>query len=506
MITVNSSPQELSLAKNLMILDLSTDNQFSTAGQNAVFEITLSQVPTDNDTFTLTMGNGVIMVFTLKDNSHDDSGYQAEFQGSVQLSYAAMRASMLKNYYLGTFYDIEAPTGLLRFTAKNPGDDYNLTLSNAPGYMSSSLPTTGVNKAENDLFKIFVQIYKRRRTTDDWVILERFVKPYEGNVQVDLGPSLDDDYYLARLPDPSLLYKLHKYSIGYYKVFLAESYGSPPVIRGLNEQSEKRYSWGGLGVQENLNSDFTDSWITPQKGLMTRISAPVDLYSNERHILSYCHFATADTLQINYEFTLMDGSKVNQTNSVSSVGQYEVLTLTVDPLDFSPSLIEIRSLVIFISKNGNPATLYSQKIQFNFKQVRPVDSLQLTYQNTLGFFDSYNLRGVQVLKANVVKEEASLNDTKALRPSEHSDFVTSLQGGFSLEVNTGHLNKAEAMRLLDLLMSKKVFALKSDNYLYPVKIESTSDLQISSTKSGTTNNQTLVISNIQDENYEPYTT
>lgn len=506
MITINSQPKEMSLAGNMMLLKMTTDNQFDPLGVAAEIEIEFTSVPSDGETFTLTMGNGTELNFTFR-TSPNETGLELETGGFMSLFIDDLATSMESNYTLSKFYDISttydggSQHGTIHLNSINTGDSYNLALSSNPSLMTLTTVTAGVTAEERLNFGIYLLVRKRKKGETNWKLIERISKPFNGIAAENMAELLDDEFWREKLPDVSAFATIHDDTVGECVISYAESWGLPLEIKRMRDISVKYYSNGGQSREDHFTSDFYDKFLTGTVGFMSWISGPVDLYSGEVHFLSYFRKnSIAKDINLTVEAIDLSGTKTTSHSEIGEVNPYDTVTVKVSPESLGLTSSNLRSFKVWIEEDIAPGTPLSDKIQFNYMVARSVDSMCLIYENGLGWFDTFNLRGNQTPVGNVSTEKATRATELQIDKFDHFEFSESKTGQTGWNVNTGHLSKSEASRIYDLLLSKRVFLLDNEELL-PVEIEPPSNLELFNSRGSRINNIDLTILKITDNRY-----
>lgn len=514
MITVESSPKEFQLARNPILLELSTDNQFDPVGVAAGFTLTLDQIVTDGDSFILKMDDETSQTFTFR-NSPDSSGLEIETDADLSQLVVNIKNAFETNYYLSTNYTFAvgyngvAGEGYVTLDAKNTGAGYNGSLQSPPTGMSISNNVTGVTEVERLNFAFVLQIYKRAKSTSDWTIIERRAKPYKGTAVINLAECLDDEFWKTNLPNLSTFATVANNGVGQYKVRYAEAWNLPREIQGITETSTLYFAEGGLSRSDHLKEDFYDRFLdtTPPAGFMTWINHPVELYSGEFHVLTYLrnNSTVGQQIELKCTATALDGATSNHSAVIGIVSDYDVASIKVTPAALGLDESNLRSFKVWIVQTSATSTAISKVVQFNFNTAKPIDSTCLVYQNGFGFFDTFNLRGNKAPKISAQKTTSSRASETYLDSKDHYEFVESVVGGQAWNVNTGFQSKAEMSRLFDLILSKRVF-LVSGTDLIPVTLDGSSELELFNSPGTRINNADITVKRISDNRYGSITT
>ncbi len=157
--------------------------------------------------------------------------------GQDSYEYIAQLANDLNTHtVLNTVFEFQAFQNSLFIIAKSAGSAYNLgasttDVSNAGFYVSN-----GVDDVQTILrpgYKIEIELYGRRQTTDGWTLLKKFSQePYDHKIQFDLQQYINDylEYNLPPFNNPSVLNDpfLCTKAVSQFRLVTSQLYGEPP--------------------------------------------------------------------------------------------------------------------------------------------------------------------------------------------------------------------------------------------------------------------------------------
>ncbi|TNE31792.1 MAG: hypothetical protein EP346_00080 [Bacteroidetes bacterium] len=485
---------------------MTTDNQFDPTGDSAEVEITFTSVPSDGETFTLTMGDGTVLNFTFR-TTPNESGYELKRGGFMSLFISDLALSMVSNHILSKYYKITSTYdginqfGTINLSALSLGSSYNLTLSSNPSLMSLNIVSSGITAVERLNFGIYIRIRKRKKGESEWKLVERISKPFEGIAEENLAEVLDDEFWREKLPDVTSFATIHPSSVGECIISYAESWGLPLEVKRVRDMSLKYYTNGGMSREDHFASDFYDKYLVGTVGFMSWISSSIDLFPGEVHFLSYFRKnQIPKDINLTVESIGLSGEKVISNSAIGEVNPYDTVTIRISPEDLGLDTSNLRSFKVWIEEDDVPGAALSDKIEFNYKIAQAIDSMILIYENGLGWFDTFNLRGRQIPIGNVSREKATRATELQMDKYDHFEFSESVTGQTGWNVNTGYLSKQESSRVYDLILSKKVFLVDGDALL-PVEIDPPSNLEFFSSRGSRINNLDLTIQKITDNRY-----
>lgn len=506
MITINQSPKEFSLNENPIIFKMTSNNQFSPVGVKADHTIEFTSTPSDGDTFTLVLGDGVTLPFTFK-TTPNETGLQLKTGGFMSLFISDLELSIRSNYTLtsrftiSSYYESVTQKGFIFLVALSEGASDNLTLLSPPSSMSLLTVTTGVTAVERLGFGLTLLIRKRIKGATDWTTIERFSKPYLGASTIDLSDVLDNELWRNKLPNISAAHSIATNAVCEYTVEYGETWGLPKSIQRLRKTNTLYFTDGGMSRKDHFQEDFYNRFASSGVGFVTWINHEVDIYEGEEHFLTYLRRnAVAEEISLNWEATDNSGGKTSGSSIIGNVTAYDIATMKISVSQLGLDSSNLRSFQVWIEETDTPDTDASSRITFRFQPHKAIDQTCLLYKNGLGFFDTFNLRGNKTAVGSSSAEKSTRASEAFIDELDHFEFTEARSGKTGYVVNTGHLSKSEMSRTMDLFLSEVVF-LVEDGELVPVEVVGPSDLELFRSQGSRINNIDITVNFISDFRY-----
>lgn len=167
---------------------------------------------------------------------------------SVQ--YIPIDAPVFANYFrrnetLNQYYRIEGIDNALVLTAKNPGAEYNLTISHKKkGYMSSFVSisntiTSGAHSIRRPYFKFLFELFFRKhgQASDFKTIVHELVDHQDGIATIDVSKQIDTALSLTTSGEKQAHDIVQSQAKGEYFYQVSEVYGEPPTVQKTTTSS-----------------------------------------------------------------------------------------------------------------------------------------------------------------------------------------------------------------------------------------------------------------------------
>lgn len=282
MITVTQEPGAISFSRNPMIYGLQSDNLYQSAGQKFIGLLNFTDYTNSNRgnyNFTLNYG-GMPLVFSVGLNTDDaTSGYNLpQVSGSDPDTWLTLAmARMQGNYYLNRDFtlDIYSNTGGrtfgIRFTAKNVGDQYQVTCDSAvqantygAQLATMAVLTAGLSKQPRSNFKIMVEVWMMLPDGSDYERLSQAFPDVDdnGSCVYDISGTVSDGLAAYGFDRPDLSAPSAEICVNTcrkYYLQVAEVFGDSQVIRAVTQTTTKTAIYGSFSkrmVEELLFPDF----------------------------------------------------------------------------------------------------------------------------------------------------------------------------------------------------------------------------------------------------------
>lgn len=480
------SPATVSLVGNDIPFKINTDNRYSTAGTTALLFLTWSDYDVADEAFTLSWGNNSV-TFTCK-ATPDNSGtqYPTHTYGDLDVWMALVAQYMRKNYLLSQDYDVYFVSPNLKLKAKTTGEDYDLTLSDVSGNVSTNGSTAGVDPVAREGYEIICRVLKYDTGNyTDWSILDelRLTPDADGNVQFKIQEYLEQllsfDFEFPESTTTFLFKRtthIHRFAIEY-----AETYGL--VVYGLYDtKSTLRYAIQG-GVDRNkqaeINEEDSTWWdkFLYKKDFLTNQPRELIISPTQPVKLNFIVWKSGTTsikLKIKVVYTDSGTTTVTKTISASRYEIFEcILSYTKLDLGSLSSTKTVDYYEVWIDDQDDNRISISRifYVDFNYRENEKI----FIFKNSLGSPEVIRCLGVSEAESKFDRNSYEIINQEGFtwRDFASNNFDnTEIQ---SFTFNTGWLNelaknpKAYADYLRDFYLSDTIYEL-INNRLYPVKI------------------------------------
>ena len=166
MIEITESPSLISFAGNPVIFEGCSDDYMVSLGTRAVFEFDISGIDTNiGHSFTLKFAGKTLVFKSVGITEFDGLSFVAAYSGQTFNDFAGnIYQCFLDNYEIQKSFDVTlGPVGAserkITFTAKKPGDEYSVTLTNVGvNGVSQGANTAGTDDVYRDFFGILCLI------------------------------------------------------------------------------------------------------------------------------------------------------------------------------------------------------------------------------------------------------------------------------------------------------------------------------------------------------------
>ncbi|WP_028521963.1 hypothetical protein [Runella limosa] len=252
MITVISSPSQLSLSLDPIVYDLESDNFLQSAGLEAINYVSFTSAVTAETQIPLKW-NGSVQTFAAKTSP---TGSGAQFPaGNGSASYVQSLVPYFQsNVFLSddfvVSYAMVGSEHSLVFTSKKKGKKYNFSkldwTSGKIGWIQEAADRT---RALNHC--LLVRIFLRNTTGNayDMVFSENLPTDEAGRVSIDVAEILHP--YLCLTPElpawAGMVYQQSKRSIRGYYLQVADGFGSPVQLGQMTTLPTRYVAFGGSG-------------------------------------------------------------------------------------------------------------------------------------------------------------------------------------------------------------------------------------------------------------------
>jgi hypothetical protein len=476
MISVVQQPPLVSLSDNPVVFNLATNNLYVNTGVVAICDITITTSHTHGQSFTLSYLEHDL-TFTCS-SSPNTSGlqYPTKPAGQSLYEWVEILASYLsQNYILSSDFLITAASNVVRFTAKEKGVDYELSISGAPTGTTISTFQTGVDVDPRPNFKLLVQLFKSNAT--DQLLGEELQDPND-----DLQCWFDEAEYLRSelmsdftFPEGASKLIDHPESVVKYYIRHAEMYGSPPVVKALVTEDSLYAICGGIDwvrlSRYNLQStSWYDRFCYNHMFLSWQpLTKVVDVDQVEKlYFLNKSE--TAITLKLKaklYWGAVTLGWQEVGSLDCNGVGIVECLVghdNLSDPDPDSLTKYEIRV-------EDSAGLVLSETRTFTIDHNVYPYKKYLIFQNSLGGWDTVRFLGKTSIEGEYARLISSTINDYSFTNQEGSIVQGRPLESLKMILNTGWISQNNKDYLRELLVSQQVYEI-SGSMILPVVVTS----------------------------------
>lgn len=500
-ITITTQPANYTLADGKVFYLVSSNNQFTNAGQAHVVDITFSAIPINDADMAFSWGSGdVVLPFVFK-NIPDDSGLQLAFGGgTVQIFVDSVLIPALeRNATLYANFTIASITNGVRITARQKGGYYTTATINFATGITRTTVTGGVDVAERPNFAIAAQVDVLANGSAYQYTLRAY--PYNNSIYFYLNRLLTGFYNRLARPAFSLTAIADKSSaLISYRARFAEEFGDPASTQRLSTGTYKYTLPGGASkssraqgsLQTMLGSKY---FLTHQRAMRLTTAA--------KQVLNYLHISAETNFNVRFEATKTDGTTVSAVPIVkTSVAQNTLWCIDVSPATVATALsiavTDIASYNVVVVDISGPGQYFSEFYPITIDTTTPRDRQQVLYQNSLGVYEFAELRGFIAKSTSASTEVATLQLHDPAR-DENVNYTLDAATADAWQIATGFLSRTEAEAYKELLRSRDVYLVTATHY-QPVLVNG-AEVALYDTDSGTLNGFELTFTQEQADPY-----
>ena len=507
-VTILKEPGDQFFARNPIAFRLQTDKYLQTPAQRpaVLIQWTTGNEPAAGDLIEIAGNWGYTLTLTFVASSPSTNELTAYASGPIATYRAALIAELQQNKILGTFFEIEDTSpGTFSIIALHKRDGQIITLSGNTGAFSvvqSNTITAAVYRPNfSFLLELFVEqgyrsgVYGKVEASQLPNAIYKPTPNTSSQADIYLQDALIDylTFDLPQLPADDILVKLCEKTQVRWWCRITETYGNPAITQPWAQARER----SGYAVKSGLN----DEEYTPTYNPMPAEASTVNKWMTkcpEKEILpsqpEWLSFRRddADIAKIVIRVTFANGNLYSsglapqiseaQLNAVSQQNDIVMVEAGYDQLGLgaipTSSPIVSWEMQLLDASNNN---LYKPR-KYKVKEQPFLYLRYFIFQNSLGGVDTLRCTG-KLTKVQKVER------TKSRRPREYSFQMperllisTVTDEEMLYEISTGHITKAYADYLQELMRSEYVFEYRNGAY-FPVQIEQGS-LQLFTEDSG----------------------
>jgi hypothetical protein len=467
---------------NEMLLQLQTDNRYSTAGSKATLTFTFTGIDTTvGHGFALAWGVEVIS-FVLA-AAPDDSGEQitvATGGQSVDAWMAIFAADLMQNYYLRRDFDCAVDTVLdkITLTAKENGVDYNLTISSASLTNVALAAVACVDPVVRENYELLCLADILEGATWEFLNEDRIPPDATGLVEFDLhdlfGPELAAEHTWPEIAET--YYAKRANHIKQYQLFYAELYENS--VNKLTAYANSVYAILGsfdykmMAALNGVAYSFMD-FIVTYKSFLTWQPTSKTINTTQPEKLFYLVFNDITTLELHIKVYYDDNTDSGDCllETVTPVARYEVYEFMVgysqinfsdlDP-GYNPGDKTVIKYDIWLEDDADNVQSQTRTFTLETKTFR--NERIYLFRNSFGAMDTLRATG----------RKTQLNEyDRLLLERNHVGF--SLQEQYQVlersvfTINSGWLTFSQRNWLRELLLSREAYEIIG-GYKFPIII------------------------------------
>lgn len=470
-LTLQHSPEAVSLSRNPVVYEFSTNNLLSNAGESASHYWQFSAVPNAGDQARFQWLDGAVDLTFTFDPSPDDSGLELPTGSGTVVAYIAnvLIPALKLNYYIDRDFTLSQSNDRVFFDAKEKGPAYDILFTSGNFNFSFVISQAGVDPVKRSNFRLLLSIYYRYRGASAWERVEWERVPIANKVAFDISPLLQalDEIIL---PATNLMTVLGlNAQVCEYQVSAAEAFGSPVSVQRLTEQGLALALNGGYSEQDRLEHSFLADWAP---NFLTWKSA-FKVAPDQPAFLGFLNTTIYTNFWVTVKLYGANGSLGERAALTFSAQEHDLKMIPAHygfAIDGQNLNEEVLYYEIWVQRQ-NTTQLISNKIRFNLRWESTIDTIFLAYKNGFGILETVSFIGSKELNTEV---KAMVSQAKRSYDSAYTDAGLStyqLSKQDSFVVRSGYLSSDEVHRMQDLLLSSKRFIVIGQDYV-PVHIES----------------------------------
>ena len=510
-VTVIDQPGLLSLSKNPCEFHLRTDawvNQQPVAG---VYEFTMVAKPLVIGTKLTLSWNGNTVEFFVEATGSTPNGYNipqdiaattlAQYTEALANTWFPMQYLLQRDFEIE--YDAAGP--LVRFTAKEPGTELELTHSTTidPANATMATATAPIAWGYLDDYAIIMDVeveetyasgnYTRVGTLHGTPTLYDDSGTWKGDVKLDVQEILDG-FLQDRIDPPNFLptSTLADNTHLQWRVVWAERYtaaGETVVVR-RSQSTNKQVLKGGLKYLDVPAVDDleTNHFGVTNKPWNTWQPDGKEVTQEEQHWLYFLtpfQITGPDYYELNAVVFYSDGTTDTATINTNAVqAQWETYSYRAGFMDEGLHLLQPSKTPIKYTLRLEETGGTMRSAVFTFKLVdRTRQDRHFVFENSMQGWDTLRCNGDMESFASISKTQSAVPVQAGYAASDATVKVKSQGYGDSFAVFSGFKKKAEISYLRDFLNSENVFEIV-DGALVPIVVDAGKTFPMEHDKTG----------------------
>lgn len=447
MITLSTIPN-IVLSRDPLPVDFATSNFKLTTGAKAVYSFRLVDLPSTNDTLTITI-NGVEHVFTCK-LMPDDSGYQfseptlAETIGNDVAGYVgrALRPALLANYYINSSFAVTGAGDTIILTALD--EKYQTIAATASGFtLAISVGNTaGANATYRENFKINYQIVDA--ITHAPITSPEALEPdANGEVTIDISEFLQGLAINSfNLNSNNLYYELSTAHLKRVYLRCWESYGINPVTVLKNTKTTDFYvmeaasSW----IEQARLNEYSQWWYDGQltnKFFLTKMPRERNVLPGQKVLLHYLHLDTGGGLILKIKLFINGVEDDLLFYNVPYAGANKLYQFDVSPEKLGLNS-DITSYQVWCENSiGNTV---SEMRTFTIDKNYYNNIRFFFFRNALGGYDTIQALGSGTVEESYTRERTTVQIPPRFKVTDRETRIVNIDQQLSFKANLGFMN------------------------------------------------------------------
>lgn len=389
--TVTKEPEEISLSRNRIPLQVHVSGLYSNSGTKEKFSIGIPNDPNDGETLTIEWGNTTVL-FTFRTSPNVNVATNLPLRAGMSWTdYIDLLVSYFKNQYdtcqNWQVFSLPLPAQTVYFWALNEGSEFNATVTSTVSGLASTSIDIGVDPVLVENNFMLLSLYVKDQSGTFIRIKELELPIVLEDIEFDLSEYLDP--YLAIVPPGyrSNTPALANESRTQYYYELSHLSGEPPVVvEPVQRSSVKWVLNGGVNLDEfEICADRVAEYF---------LWKPIRFLTN----MANQRYAPANADQFLYQFCFTKKFNAVINSAVSSPGN--TITINCSPVWFARDP--------FLSDGGGTCDVtytYSGVTETRNCTISAVLANQVF---ELNFPDTYNLQYVTDIEVEMVPDSSDL--------------------------------------------------------------------------------------------------
>ncbi len=400
-LTIEHSPEEVSLSRNPVVYEFRTNNLYSNAGREASHFWQFSALPNAGDQARFQWLDGAVDLTFTFDPSPDDSGLELPTGAGTVISYLAtvLIPALRLNYYIDRDFNLSQSNDRIFFDAKEKGPAYDILFTSGIFNFSFTVSQAGISPVERPNFRLLLSILYRYRGASDWERVEWERVPIDNRVAFDISPLIGAlDKMILPPANASTVQSLNA-QMCEFQVATAEAFGSPVSVKRLSLQGQALALNGGYSEQDRLEHSFIADWVP--NFLTWKESFKVT--HDQPAFLGFLN----NTIYTNFWVIIkLFGASGSLGERVAISFSAQKNDLKMIPCHYSLAIAgqnlaeEVQYYEVWVQRQ-NTTQLISNKIRFDVRTNPGIDTIFIAYKNSFGVMETASFIGAKELSTDI---------------------------------------------------------------------------------------------------------